>query len=137
MACSKSSSSIESVFEGFELCEASNVLLMTLMEETQEDDHYQNFEDERLVSMIQSLEAEISRNPMLMEQMDGQDCSASSSVTDDYDWVMDMEAVPSISSPFDDDLNAGSPYCADMNEDYYSDQFYCEVSWVASGDAEL
>ncbi|KAK4256013.1 hypothetical protein QN277_008934 [Acacia crassicarpa] len=143
MACSSSSSSssIESVFEGFELCEASNVLLMTLMEEeTQEDHYYQNCEeDERLVSMIQSLEAEInSRNPLLMmEQVDGQDCSTSllSATDDDFDWVMeDMEIVPSLSSSPFDDLDAELSSCADMSEDYYSDlhQFYCGVSWVKS-----
>ncbi|XP_054811158.1 uncharacterized protein LOC129312534 [Prosopis cineraria] len=117
-----SSSSIhQSVFEGFEFGEASNVLLMALMEETQEE---QNCEDERLVSMIQSLEAEISRNSMLMEQVDGKDCSTSSISTDDYyDDIMDIDqqVVPSI-SPFDD-LNAWSP-CADMNQNHYFDQFY-------------
>ena len=92
-----------------ELCEASNVLLMTLMEEENQEDHYyyQNFEDERLVSMIQLLEAEInSINPMLMVgQVEGQDCSTPPSpITDNCDWVMeDMEVVPSISSSFDDD----------------------------------
>ncbi|KAL2589355.1 hypothetical protein AAZV13_13G224900 [Glycine max] len=51
-------SSSEGVFElGIEFSEANNVLLMSIMEETQEEEYYG---DDRLVSMIQSLEAEIS-----------------------------------------------------------------------------
>ena len=46
-----------------ELYEASNVLLMTLMEEENQEDHYyyQNFEDERLVSMISDVLGIIDR----------------------------------------------------------------------------
>ncbi|CAL0310223.1 unnamed protein product [Lupinus luteus] len=48
----------ENAFElGFEISEANNVLLMSLMEETHEDEY--NLDD-RVVSMIQSLEAEIN-----------------------------------------------------------------------------
>ena len=49
-------SSSEGVFElGIEFSEANNFLLMSLMEETQEEEYDG---DDRLVSMIQSLEAE-------------------------------------------------------------------------------
>ena len=52
------SSMPESAFElGIEFSEANNVVLLSLMEETQEEEHYG---DDRLVSMIKSLEAEIS-----------------------------------------------------------------------------
>ena len=56
--------------------ESNNMLLMTLMEEIQED---QYCEDDRLISMIQSLEAEISYSRSIEEgHVDSQDCSMSS-----------------------------------------------------------
>lgn len=102
----------ESVFElGIELSESNNVLLMSLMEETQEDEYNG---DDRLVSMIQSLEAEIS-DPLLDQRYE------IGSHVDDQDfytfvggpdhWI-DMELVSS--SPFDD-MNAWTP-CGDEME---------------------
>ncbi|CAJ1957848.1 unnamed protein product [Sphenostylis stenocarpa] len=80
---------------GMEFSEASNVLLMSLMEETQEEEYYG---DDRLVSMIQSLEAEISDTEM--GHVDDQDCSTSDS---DPDHWVDMELISSL--PFDE-INA-------------------------------
>ncbi|XP_061352160.1 uncharacterized protein LOC133297110 [Gastrolobium bilobum] len=102
----------ESVFElGIEFSEANNVLLMSLMEETQEDEYYG---DDRLVSMIQSLEAEISV-PVLgqmyeMGHVDDQGCSTSSLSGPDH-WV-DIALVSSL--PFDE-MNPWIP-CGDEME---------------------
>ncbi|KAI9083189.1 hypothetical protein K1719_034922 [Acacia pycnantha] len=118
----------ESVLEGLEFSEANNLLLMALMEETQEDDH----DDDRLMTMIQSLEAEISNQSQRYDhhvgQVDGQDCSMSSSVCTTDDW-MDMEvasAFSSSSSPFDEDMkmSAWSP-CAAVGDDSY-----CHGVWL-------
>ncbi|KAE9590558.1 hypothetical protein Lalb_Chr20g0108981 [Lupinus albus] len=80
------SSMPENVFElGFEISEANNVLFISLMEETHEDEY--NLDD-RVVSMIQSLEAEI--NDSLLSQryevghVDGQDCFTSMNSNDHY-----------------------------------------------------
>ncbi|KAL2331218.1 hypothetical protein Fmac_018799 [Flemingia macrophylla] len=99
-------SSSEGVFElGIdELSEANNVLLMSLLEETQEEEYYG---DDRLVSMIQSLEAEISDTEM-MGHVDDHDCSTSDSGPDDH-WI-DMEMISSL--PFDEMNNAYIP-CGD------------------------
>ncbi|XP_027342976.1 uncharacterized protein LOC113855534 [Abrus precatorius] len=105
-------SSSEGVFElGIEFSEANNVLLMSLMEETQEDEYYG---DDRLVSMIQSLEAEIN-DPELdqvyeMGHVDDQYCSTSMSGPDH--WV-DMELISSL--PFDE-MNAWIPSGDEMME---------------------
>ncbi|KAE9585103.1 hypothetical protein Lal_00017940 [Lupinus albus] len=81
----------ENVYElGFELSEANNVLLMSLMEETHEDEYNG---DDRLVSMIQSLEAEIN-DPIL-----GQDCYTSIINDNNAHWV-DKELLSSL--PFDE-----------------------------------
>ena len=95
MASSMPESAIE---VGIEFSEASNVVFMSLMEETQEEEHYG---DDRLVSMIKSLAAEIS-DPLSGQRyeighVDDQDCSTSASHLDH--WV-DMELVSS--SPFDE-----------------------------------
>ncbi|KAF7836576.1 uncharacterized protein G2W53_011435 [Senna tora] len=109
-------SSSSCVFEGFEISEATNVLLMNLMEE---DEEYVGDQD-RLVSMIQSLEEEIRSSSNFstthLGQVEDQDCSTSSVVPafhDDecYNWVdMEEEMVSSSSSSssssiltFDDD----------------------------------
>ncbi|CAL0326468.1 unnamed protein product [Lupinus luteus] len=97
----------ENVFElGFdEFSEANNVLLLSLMEETHEDEYNG---DDRLVSMIQSLEAEIN-DPMLGQRyelghmMDGQDCYTS--INDNANWV-DKEFVSSLSF---DEMNTWIP----------------------------
>ncbi|RDY03797.1 hypothetical protein CR513_12574, partial [Mucuna pruriens] len=105
-------SSSEGVFElGIEFLEANNVLLMSLMEETQDEEYYG---DDRLVSMIQSLEAEISDTEIgqMYESghVDVQDCSTSDSGTDN--WV-DMELISSL--PFDE-MNAWIPCGDEMME---------------------
>ncbi|KAK7324445.1 hypothetical protein VNO77_28001 [Canavalia gladiata] len=101
----------EGVFE-IEFSEANNVLLMSLMEETQEEEYYG---DDRLVSMIQSLEAEITSDPELgqimhdeMGHVDDQDCSTSSMSGPDH-WV-DMELISSL--PFDE-MNYALIPCGD------------------------
>ncbi|XP_020233614.1 uncharacterized protein LOC109813768 isoform X2 [Cajanus cajan] len=100
-------SSSEGVFElGFEFSDANNVLLMSLLEETQEEEYYG---DDRLVSMIQSLEAEISDTEM--GHVDDQDCSTSDSGLDDH-WG-DMELISSL--PFDE-MNAWIPCRDEMME---------------------
>ncbi|KAE9621563.1 hypothetical protein Lal_00032983 [Lupinus albus] len=91
-----------------EFYEANNVLLMSLMEETHEDEYNG---DDRLVTMIQSLEAEIN-DPLLgqryeVENMGGQDCYTSSINNHDH-WI-DMELVSSFSF---DEINAFIP-CGD------------------------
>jgi len=104
-------SSSEGVFElGMEFSEANNVLLMSLMEETQEGEYY----DDRLVSMIQSLEAEINDTEINqiyeMGHLDDQDCSTSDSEPDH--WV-DMNIISSL--PFDE-MNAWIPCGDEMME---------------------
>jgi len=104
-------SSSEGVFElGMEFSEANNVLLMSLMEETQEEEYY----DDRLVSMIQSLEAEINDTEINqiyeMGHLDDQDCSTSDSEPDH--WV-DMNIISSL--PFDE-MNAWIPCGDEMME---------------------
>ncbi|GAU28431.1 hypothetical protein TSUD_54830 [Trifolium subterraneum] len=81
-----------------QLSEANNVILMSLMEETHElEDEY--YGDDKLVSMMQSLEAEISATQNYnMGYMDGQDCSTS--FIDHPDHLIDMELISS--SPFDE-----------------------------------
>ncbi|CAL0310717.1 unnamed protein product [Lupinus luteus] len=93
---------------GFEFSEANNVLLMSLLEETHEDEYNG---DDRLVTMIQSLEAEIN-DPLLGQRyevgnLDGQDCYTSSINNHDH-WI-DMELVSSLSF---DEMNALIP-CGD------------------------
>ncbi|XP_058727437.1 uncharacterized protein LOC131598881 [Vicia villosa] len=86
------SSSIELGIDQFS--EANNVILMSLMEETHEyEDEY--IGDDKLVSMIQSLEAEISdtQNYDMGGYMDGQDCSTSLIIDSDH-WV-DIELISS------------------------------------------
>ncbi|KAK4256009.1 hypothetical protein QN277_008930 [Acacia crassicarpa] len=116
--CFSYSSVPETVLEGLEFSEANNLLLMALMEETQEDD----LDDDRLMTMIQSLEAEISnqRYDHHVGQVDGQDCSMSSSFCTTDDW-MDVEVASAFSSsspPFDEDMkmSAWSP-CAAGGDD--------------------
>lgn len=132
------------VFEGFdEFSEATNALLMTLMEEEAEDlrvddDDGRFYGDHRLVSMIQSLEAEINigsdHHPVCdqMGQVDGQGCSTSSSAIGDYynDWVDNMEVMMTVSpsSEFDDDMNYAWNDCAammniDIGSDFYNSEF--------------
>ncbi|TKY49295.1 hypothetical protein E2542_SST26724 [Spatholobus suberectus] len=111
-------SSSEGVFElGIEFSEANNVLLQSLMEETQEDEYYG---DDRLVSMIQSLEAEISDAEMgqmyEMGHVDDQDCSMSVSGPDR--WV-DMELISSL--PFNE-INAWIP-CGDEMMQHATKEF--------------
>ncbi|KAL2331219.1 hypothetical protein Fmac_018800 [Flemingia macrophylla] len=97
-------SSSEGVFElGIEFSEANHVLLMSLLEESQEEEYYG---DDRLMSMIQSLEAEIGDTEM--GHVDDQDCSTSDSGPDDH-WV-DMGMISSM--PFDETINAWIP-CGD------------------------
>ncbi|KAG4950345.1 hypothetical protein JHK82_043706 [Glycine max] len=105
-------SSSEGVVElGIEFSEANNFLLMSLMEETQEEEYYG---DDRLVSMIQSLEAEISDTEMSqmyeMSHVDDQDCSTSVSGPDH--WV-DMELISSLTF---DGMNAWIPCGDEMME---------------------
>ncbi|KAI9083143.1 hypothetical protein K1719_034876 [Acacia pycnantha] len=108
-----SSSMPESVCEELEFSSESNhILLMALMEETQ-DEHDQYYAADRLMSMIQSLEAELSSSSssydpyqsfdMEVGQVDDQDCSTSSSSSSfSADWD-DMEVV-SASSSFDEEM---------------------------------
>ncbi|WVZ01082.1 hypothetical protein V8G54_027151 [Vigna mungo] len=113
-------SSSECLFElGMEFSEANNVLLMSLMEETQEEEYYHG--DDRLVSMIQSLEAEISDTEIA--QMDDQDCSTSDSEADHW---AEMNIISSL--PFDE-MNARIPYGDEMMEHApmeYEDASYIE-----------
>ncbi|CAJ1957844.1 unnamed protein product [Sphenostylis stenocarpa] len=148
--CNMSSS--EGVFElGMEFSEADNVLLMSLMEETQEEEYYG---DERLVSMIQSLEAEISDTEMgqiyEMGHVDDQYCSTSD--TDPDNWV-DMELISSL--PFDE-MNAWMPCVDEMMEhaamedeaandindfqfcyEAFLEQQYREISYLAQGPSDV
>ncbi|KAK4256011.1 hypothetical protein QN277_008932 [Acacia crassicarpa] len=140
MAASSFSSMPEGVCEGIEFSyETNKILLMALMEETQ-DDHQYCAHDDRLISMIQSLEAEISSTTgsgdsyqsydMEVGQVDDQDCSTSSSIlfnADDWD---DMEVV-SASSSFDEEtMMSAWSLCAaggdDSTADYYnsSESYY-------------
>ena len=124
---------------------------MSLMEETQEEEYYG---DDRLVSMIQSLEAEINDTEINqiyeMEHLDHQDCSTSDSKPDH--WV-DMNIISSL--PFDE-MNAWIPCGDEMMEhaamEYeaanYIDDFqlcngvfleqqYRETSYLAPGPSDL
>ncbi|RDX71764.1 hypothetical protein CR513_48840, partial [Mucuna pruriens] len=115
-------SSSEGVFAlGIEFSEANNVLLMSLLDETHEEEYYG---DDRLVSMMQSLEAEISDTEMgqmyEIGYVDDQDCSTSDNGSDHWD---DMELISSL--PFDemnawipcgDEMNAGIPCGDEMME---------------------
>ncbi|KOM42652.1 hypothetical protein LR48_Vigan05g025600 [Vigna angularis] len=108
-----------SVFElGVEFSEANNVLLMSLMEETQEEEYYHG--DDRLVSMIQSLEAEISDTEIA--QMDDQDCSTSDSEADHW---AEMNIISSL--PFDE-MNAWIPCGDEMME--HAPMEYEEASYI-------
>uniref|UniRef100_A0A5B7ASK9 Uncharacterized protein n=1 Tax=Davidia involucrata TaxID=16924 RepID=A0A5B7ASK9_DAVIN len=107
-------------FDNFEVTEINGALLMSLLEESQGEE----CDDERLRSVIQSLEAEIDSNMMdghdsLVEtewgsqlsgggQVDGHDCSTSHDL--DFNW-MDMEMVPSL--PGDDMTNWYMDPCGD------------------------
>ncbi|KAK4256010.1 hypothetical protein QN277_008931 [Acacia crassicarpa] len=140
MATSSFSSMPESVCEGTEFSSETNkILLMALMEETQEDHQYHA--DDRLISMIQSLEAEISSTTssgdsyqsydIMVGQVGDQDCSTSSSISFSADWD-DMEVVPA-SSSFDEEMMMNAwTLCAaggvDSTADYYnSSEFYYGV----------
>ncbi|CAL5187235.1 unnamed protein product [Lathyrus oleraceus] len=113
--------------------EANNVILMSLMEETHEfEDEY--FGDDKLVSMIQSLEAEISdtQNYDMGNYMDGQDCSTSSFIGSDH-WI-DMELISS--SPFDEvNVNAWIPRENEMEhvEMEYEDQNFIDDFQMCCG----
>jgi len=137
----------EGVFElGMEFSEANNVLLMSLMEEMQEEDFCG---DDRLVSMIQSLEAEISDTEIdqicEMEHLD-------TSYSEPDHWV-DMNIISSL--PFDE-MNSWIPCEDEMMEhasmEYeaanYIDDFqlsyeiflkqqYRETSYLAQGPSDL
>ncbi|ESW21327.1 hypothetical protein PHAVU_005G061801 [Phaseolus vulgaris] len=145
-------SSSEGVFElGMEFSEANNVLLMSLMEETHEEEYYG---DDRLVSMIQSLEAELSDTEIgqfyEMGHLDDQDCSTSDSEPDHW---AEMDIISSL--PFDE-MNAWIPSGDEMKEhaamEYeaanYTDDFqlsygilleqqYRETSYLAQGPSDL
>jgi len=145
-------SSSEGVFElGMQFSEANNVLHMSLMEETQEEEYYG---DDRLVSMIQSLEAEISDTEIDqiydMEHLDHQDCSTSD-IEPDH-WV-DMNIISSL--PFDE-MNAWIPCGDEMMEhaameyeaaNYIEDfqlcygvfleQQYRETNYLAQGSSDV
>ncbi|XP_028755375.1 uncharacterized protein LOC114714775 [Neltuma alba] len=125
------SSTTESVCEGLEFSESNNILLMALMEETQEDQYYA---DERLMSMIQSLEAEListtssAADPyqiyeIEVGQMDDQDCSTSSLSFSTHDHGDDMEVISansSSSSPscsFDEEMMNAWNFCAAGGDD--------------------
>ncbi|KAG2372386.1 histidine-containing phosphotransfer protein [Vigna angularis] len=109
----------QSVFElGVEFSGANNVLLMSLMEETQEEEYYHG--DDRLVSMIQSLEAEISDTEIA--QMDDQDCSTSDSEADHW---AEMNIISSL--PFDE-MNAWIPCGDEMME--HAPMEYEEASYI-------
>ena len=83
------------LFEGIEeISEIKTTILMSLLDESLGD---QEADNDRLTSIIQSLEEEI--HPVLTiipqkydDQLKGQDCSAS--VDTEFDW-MDMEVLPS------------------------------------------
>nr|XP_004488658.1 uncharacterized protein LOC101496808 [Cicer arietinum] len=113
-----SSSIQENVFELENIdqfWEANNVILTSLMEETQDEFEDEYYGDDKLVSMIQSLEAEISSPEIYgMGQMDGQDCSTSFIGLDH--WIDEnMELISS--SPFDE-VNASIP-CEDEMTEYF------------------
>ncbi|KAK9266474.1 hypothetical protein L1049_021386 [Liquidambar formosana] len=112
-------------FNQFEVSEINGALLMSLLEESQGEVG----DDDRLMSVIRSLEAEISPNrtygldsPMELEfgvnqedyqlcnagQVDGQDCSTSADL--DFGWI-DMELTSS--SPSDDVTNWYMDPCGD------------------------
>lgn len=132
-----------------EFSETNNILLMTLMEEITENeeahvlhDHDECYgeDDDRLVSMIQSLEAVITSQHDGVGHVEGQDCSTSSVNNGDddhlhgyYDWTVDMEETAcmnylSSSAPLDefmmmeDALSPGATGGDDSN--YYSELYY-------------
>ncbi|CAL5336154.1 unnamed protein product [Camellia sinensis] len=123
-------------FDRFEVPEIDTALLMSLLEESQVD---QDCDDERLTSVIRSLEAEIEFDPNMMDgqddhhlplqphhqrdgnlkgcqpsdgaQVDGGDCSDPHDDLD-FNW-MDVEMAPS--SPSDDIANwYMDPYGGEM-----------------------
>lgn len=128
------------VLEGHEFSEANNMLLMALMEDTQEDDQYHHdmyyADNDKLMNMIQSLEAEISNQRYgddidhhhhhHMGHMDGQDYSTSSVCTNDDCWTMDMEMASASSStsssPFEEEMNMMSAWSPCDNRDF--SEFY-------------
>ncbi|KAK7401711.1 hypothetical protein VNO78_13409 [Psophocarpus tetragonolobus] len=146
--------SSEGVFElGIEFSEANiNVLLMSLMEETQEEEYCG---DERLVSMIQSLEAEISDTKMSqiyeMGHVDDQDCSMTANFTDHW---ADMGLISSL--PFDE-MNIAWIPCADEMMEHaimeyeggndindfqlcyggFLEQQYREINYLAQGSSDI
>ncbi|XP_054811138.1 uncharacterized protein LOC129312519 [Prosopis cineraria] len=124
----------ESVCEEVEFFEASNILdLMALMEETQEDHQYCE-DDHRLLSMIQSLEAEIigrsnspdpyQRYDIEVGQVDGEDFSTSSIYWED----MEAASPSSSLSSFDDEMMDAWSLCAAGGDDS-SSQCSSEFYW--------
>lgn len=98
--------------EGFKASEIHGALLMSFLEELQDEER----DDERLNSVIQSLEAEINSSRTTVDESqvmsDGEDSDRSCSFGHLYDrdcsiaeleiGVADMEAVPNCSPPSDD-----------------------------------
>ena len=144
-------------FEGLQICKinGTHAFLMSLMDEIQ--DKVEEGDEERLNSVIQSLEAEINSSTMdadqdsCMEhsdhqfisdgedgtqsfslgQMDGQDCSVS---FDDFDingCDIDMEVVPcSPSQELNWYMYSASTRGDDyeISNDYYANSIYCGVA---------
>lgn len=128
-----------STLEAMEMDE--NALLMSLLQDSQ-------FEDERLLSVFQSLEAEIDPNVTMNDhdhhvssslpnledcqasdvlRMKEQHCSILSDDHMDFSWINDVEMV--ISSPVGDGMNI---WCMDMTCDYY--EFDNRVEFGQVGD---
>ena len=130
-------------FEGIRFAETEGAnfdLIMCLMGELQ--DQVEESDEERLNSMIQSLEAEIINSTSIvdvddydhidrddqswsLEQMDGRDCSITS--FDDLDmneWVDNMEAEPCLSSH---DLDWYTYPCGDEMNDALDHGYYSSL----------
>ncbi|KAJ7948851.1 tRNA wybutosine-synthesizing protein like [Quillaja saponaria] len=129
----------ESFFKGIEFSEVNNVLLMSLMEETQEDDDQYFGDDHRLVSLIQSLEAEIN-GPAAelgfingcdyqmfdLVQVDGRDCSTSLGADDHYGWVDEVNAWNTYGVDHEDLDVTMEYYDGVLFEQNYSDSYLQE-----------
>ncbi|KAF5205763.1 hypothetical protein FRX31_004650 [Thalictrum thalictroides] len=89
-------------FESMEMSEIDEDLMMALLEES----HVEEDEDERLGSVIRSLEAEIDHRPESSQSTvgmseDTHDCFgySASNICDSFDWIDDMEMA---STSYDD-----------------------------------
>ncbi|KAJ0046268.1 hypothetical protein Pint_04916 [Pistacia integerrima] len=116
---------------GVEISKFNNALLMSLLEES----YGEEYNDEQVNRVIQSLEAEINSN--MFDDEDGQNSLASM----EFEWA-EMELVPSSPS---DDMNCFVDHCEnelDLMVEYgdvgdYNSQIYSVVSSEENGFSSL